>query len=85
MNKEESISLLKTLYQNPLAAIIFLAKAAFHALISIDAQITSILRSRLVIALGENVSEALRQHGIPHYIPQKPHISSIIALLKELI
>ena len=84
VNEEETISLFKALYQNPLAAIIFLARTAFHALISIDAQITSILRSRLVIALGENVSEALKRHGIPHHIPQKPHISSIIALLKEL-
>lgn len=85
VNREEVFSLLKALHDNPSSAMIFLAKTALHALMSIDAQVALTLKDRLVIALGESVSNALREHHIPHYIPQKPHISSITSLLRELM
>ncbi|MDH5816614.1 MAG: uroporphyrinogen-III synthase [Candidatus Nezhaarchaeota archaeon] len=85
VDEGETRRLLEDVKRDGSALIVFLAKTAFQALMDVDKQVISILKNRLVIALGEMVSKALRSYDVPHYVLQKPNVSFLVTMIRSLL
>ncbi|MCS7139495.1 MAG: uroporphyrinogen-III synthase [Candidatus Nezhaarchaeota archaeon] len=82
VDDEKLQELLKSMKRSSSVAIVFLARTAIEALIRSDVNVVHTLRRMFIVALGENVSKALKLHGIPHRIAQRPDVNSILAIIK---
>lgn len=84
-NRGEARRLLEDIKRDASAIVMFLAGGAFRALMDMDARVPSLLKDRLVLALGEATGETLRHHGIPHHALQRPSVGSAVAAIKRLL